>query len=124
MAGLMGLPHHVRMAKKDRGPKHFIRAWRKSIPGLTLERLAERVSEKVPTTHATLSRIERGKLPYSQPILEALADAMGTTPASLIMRDPSTKGSIWDMLDQIPATERENAAKALAGFTKKTGTEG
>jgi transcriptional regulator with XRE-family HTH domain len=115
MFRISGVAHNVHMAKK-KDPGHFIRAWRKSIPGLTLERLAERVG----TTHATLSRIERGKVPYSQPLLEALAEAMGTTPASLIMRDPSRPGSIWDVVEQIPLSERENAAKALEGF-KKTG---
>lgn len=120
MAGLIGFPHNVRMAKKHQPPKHFIRAWRKSVPGLTLEKLADRVG----TTHATLSRIERGKLPYSQPLLEALAEAIGTTPASLLMRDPSVKESIWDILAGIPPTERDNAAKALTGFMRKTGTHG
>lgn len=107
------------MGKKKRDPGHYIRAWRKSVEGLTLEKLADRIG----TTHATLSRIERGKLPYSQPLLEALAEAIGTTPASLIMRSPGDD-RLWDILDGVPPAERENAAKALSGFVKKTGTEG
>lgn len=108
--------HHVHMGKKGSHPGHFIRAWRKHRE-LSLERLAERVG----STHATISRIERGKQPYSQPLLEALAEALGTTPASLIMRDPTKAGSIWDIVEQIPALEREIAAKALSGFVKKAG---
>lgn len=103
------------MAKKDKHPGHFIRAWRKHRD-CTLERLAERVG----TTHATLSRVERGKVPYSQPLLEALADALGTTPASLIMRDPSVSNGIWDIWEQIPTQNRDQAAKVLETF-KKTG---
>lgn len=114
---ILCFPHNVHMVKKDRHPGHFIRAWRQH-KNLTLERLADQVG----TTHATLSRIERGKVPYSQPLLEALAEALGTTPASLIMRDPTAKGSIWEILDQIPAAERDNAARALTGFMRKTGT--
>lgn len=115
MAQLLTFAHNVHMAKK-RGPGHFIRSWRKH-KDFTLERLASRVG----TTHATLSRIERGKIPYSQPLLEALADALETTPASLIMRDPLAPKSIWDIWEGIPPAERDSAIKALAGFSK-TGT--
>lgn len=119
MVRFFALRHHVHMAKKPKGPRHFLRAWRKHRD-FTLERLADRVG----TTHATLSRIERGKQPYSQELLEALAEALGTTPASLIMRDPAQKDAIWDIWDQIPSEERARAAQMLEIFTKKTGTEG
>jgi transcriptional regulator with XRE-family HTH domain len=58
----------------------FIRQWRLHR-GLTLERLAERVG----TTHASLSRIERGIQPYAQPLLEAIAEA-----------HPEDIWSVWD----------------------------
>jgi transcriptional regulator with XRE-family HTH domain len=52
---------------------HFIKAWRK-YRGLTLKELAARVGERTSGlfTHASLSRIERGTLPYSQPVLEGV----------------------------------------------------
>lgn len=117
MAEIWEFHHYVRMAKKRGAPGHFIRQWRKANK-LTIERLAEMIN----LDHSTLSKIERGKTNYTQQTLEALADALGTTPWRLIQRDPSKKGSIWDILEQIPVSERENAAKALEGFTKKTGT--
>jgi transcriptional regulator with XRE-family HTH domain len=62
--------------------RHYIREWRK-FRRMTLEALASRVGEKIGGfTHASLSRIERGLQPYSQPILEAIADALRTDPAS------------------------------------------
>lgn len=100
------------MAKKHRAPAHFIREWRK-VRELTLEQLAERVG----MTHGTLSRIERGKTAYTQPVLEAVAEALGTTPASLIMRDP-TKPGIWDIWEQIGPAERDQAIKVLEAFKK------
>lgn len=113
MAGIFRLLQNVHMAKKPKHPGHFIREWRKA-KDFTLERLAERIG----TTHATLSRIERGKVPYSQSLLETLAEALSTTPASLIMRDPSQSGGIWDIWEQIPAQDREQAAKVLEAFKK------
>jgi transcriptional regulator with XRE-family HTH domain len=115
MVDVLGWPQNVHMAKKTKATGHFIRAWRKHRD-FTLERLAERVG----TTHATLSRIERGKVPYSQALLEALAEALGTTPASLIMRDPAQPDAIWDIWEQIPAQDRDKAVKILEAF-KKTG---
>lgn len=112
MVGFLGLAQYVRMAKKSRAPAHFIREWRKA-QDLTLEKLAERVG----MTHGTLSRIERGKTAYTQPVLEALAEALGTDPASLIMRDPSKPG-IWDIWDQIAPAERDQAIKVLEAFKK------
>lgn len=100
------------MVKKQRAPAHYIREWRK-VRELTLEQLAERVG----MTHGTLSRIERGRTAYTQPVLEALAEALGTDPASLIMRDPEKPG-IWDIWDQIPPAEREQAIKVLETFKK------
>lgn len=106
------------MGKKAKPQKHFIREWRKHRD-FTLERLAERIG----LTHGTLSRIERGKTAYTQPVLEAIADALGTSPANLIMRNPE-KASMWDILQTIPEAEHDRVVKILETFTKKTGTDG
>jgi transcriptional regulator with XRE-family HTH domain len=117
-----GLPlravHHAYMAKKTAKPRHFLREWRKHR-GLTLERAADGLG----TTHATLSRIERGKISYTQPMLEALAELYRCAPADLIVRDPSSADSIWSIWDQIAPEQREQAVKVLETF-KKTGTDG
>ncbi len=89
--------HHVYMAKKVvprlKRPQYrrtFLRQWREHR-GYTLEQAAEAVD----ITHASLSRIERGLQPYSQAILEALAELYMTDVASLIMRDPTDPEAMW-----------------------------
>lgn len=74
----------VKKEKKPSQPKHFIKKWRKHR-GFTLEALAAVIG----STHATLSRIERGKLPYNEDILEKLAWRLKCTPADLLGRDPA-----------------------------------
>jgi transcriptional regulator with XRE-family HTH domain len=46
-------------------------------------------AERIGTTHATLSRIERGKLAFNDSTLEAIAGAYNVSPADLLVRDPS-----------------------------------
>lgn len=80
----------------------FIRQWREHR-GVTLEQLADRIG----TTHASLSRIERGLQPYSQGLLESIADALQTDPASLLMRNPDSPDAIWSIWDQAKPGERD-----------------
>jgi transcriptional regulator with XRE-family HTH domain len=86
--------------------EHFIREWRQHRK-LTLEQVAARLAERLGSfTHASLSRIERGRQPYSQPILEALADALNTDAASLLIRNPNDPEGIWSIWDQAKPGER------------------
>jgi transcriptional regulator with XRE-family HTH domain len=120
----IGDVHHVHMAKRVlgrfRGAKRyrrtFIREWRQSR-GLTLQQLANRIG----MTHASLSRIERGLQPYSQPLLEALADALQTEPASLLMRNPTDPEGIWSIWDQAKPGERRQIVE-IARTLIRTGT--
>lgn len=114
--------HHTYMAKvQPRFRRRTfrvtkIRQWREHR-GLTLEQLADRIG----TTHASLSRIERGLQPYTQPMLEAIAEALQTDPASLIMRDPTDPEGIWSVWDQAKAGERRMIVD-IAKTVVKTGT--
>ena len=74
----------VTIFRARNSPRHFIRQWR-IHRGYTQERLAEIVG--VP--HGALSQLERGLVNYTQPMLEALAEALRCEPADLIARDPS-----------------------------------
>lgn len=117
------VPKRVRPRFKAKLRRTFIRQWREHRQ-LTLETLAERVGTHLPGggfTHASLSRIERGLQPYSQPILEALAEELRTDPASLLMRNPTDPDAIWSIWDQAKEGERrmiEEVAKTIV----KTGT--
>lgn len=113
-------------------PRHHLRAWRLHR-GLTLEQVAERVSElgslrndthadaltaPVTMTHASLSRIERGLQPYSQVLLEILAAVYMTDAASLLVRDPTDPDGIWSIWDRITPAQREVALTMLRGLTR------
>jgi transcriptional regulator with XRE-family HTH domain len=125
MYGDLGRVHPVYMAgkrvrarfKKPQFHPSYIRQWRENR-GLTLEQLADRVG----TTHASLSRIERGMQPYGQPLLEAIAEALQTDPASLLVRNPQDPDGIWSIWDRAQPGERRmivDIAKTLI----KTGTK-
>lgn len=102
-----------------RGTKHtYIKEWRKHR-GLSQERLAARIG----ATHGTLSKIETGKQPYQQWQLEALAEALQTDPASLLMRNPLDPDPIWTVWDSIPPADRGRAIEVLKAFAR-TGTQG
>lgn len=89
----------------------FFKEWRKHR-GLTQDRLAERLG----TTKTRVSMKETGEEPYDQDYLEALADALQTDAASLLMRNPLEPEAIWSVWDQAkPAQRRQivEVAKAL-----------
>lgn len=94
----------------------FIRQWRE-YRNKTLEQLADIVG----ITHASLSRIERGLQPYSQAILEAIADALMTDVPSLLMRDPTDPEGIWSIWDKAQTGERKMIVD-IAKTIVKTGT--
>ena len=107
------------MAKKKR-PTHqraFIKQWRKHR-GLNQDQLAERVG----IGQNTISRLENGKIGYTQPIMEAIADALNCTVADLVIRDPTDPSAPWSIWDNIPPTDRGQALRVLQTFAKKTGT--
>lgn len=101
----------------------FLREWR-LFRHLTLERAADRIGEVTGEgfSHGQLSRIERGEQPYSQAILEAAADAYGTDPASLLMRNPADPEGIWSIWEQAKTGEQRRIIVDLARTVVKTGT--
>jgi DNA-binding XRE family transcriptional regulator len=120
-----GVPPKIRvgqnlwMARKKR-PTHqrtFVKQWRKHR-GLNQDQLAERVG----IGQNTISRLENGKIGYTQPIMEAIADALNCTVADLVIRDPTDPSAPWSIWESIPPVDRSQALKVLQAFTKKTGT--
>lgn len=113
---------------------HFFRQWRQ-YRGLTQAQLVARLEELpgdgIPQTTASLSRLENGIQPYSQPLLEALADVLSTDPASLLMRNPLSEDGIWSIWDRASPGQRDQivrVADALVPFkheeAERTGTDG
>lgn len=99
--------------------KTFIREWRNSIEGLTQARLSERIG----VSEGAISQLENGTVAYTQPMLEALADALNCSPADLIMRPPTSPERLELVWNQIPSEMQEIAINALKAFIpKRTGT--
>jgi transcriptional regulator with XRE-family HTH domain len=95
----------------------YIREWRRHR-GLTLQQLAGRLE----MTASHLSMLERGKRGYTQDMLEALAEALGTDPASLLMRDPNDPDAIWSIWDQAKPGERRQIVE-VAHALLRSGTK-
>jgi transcriptional regulator with XRE-family HTH domain len=82
----------TRIASGRQRKPTFIRQWRQHR-GLTQQQLADRLD----TSPASISRLEKGDQPYSQETLEAIADALNCEPQDLIAAEPGTEAmrSLW-----------------------------
>jgi transcriptional regulator with XRE-family HTH domain len=98
----MSKPRKFTPDPKPRRRPNYIRQWRKHR-GLTLEQLAERVG----TTHATVSRVERGLQDYTGEFLEAAAYALMCEPVDLLTRDPTDPDAIWSIWERALPAERQ-----------------
>ncbi len=102
---------HPRLRQRGRV---FIREWRKHR-GLTLEQLSERID----MSPGNLSHLERGMVAYTQDTLEALAEALGTDAASLLMRDPTGPDAIWSVWECASAAEKQQIVELAKVVIKK-----
>lgn len=70
---------------------HFIREWRKHRE-MTQAELADAIG----VATSSISQLERGDQGYSQATLEALAEALGCSPADLLARNPQhLESTFW-----------------------------
>lgn len=96
-------------AKNGERPRHFIREWRKHR-GFTQEQLASRLEVAV----STISQLETGKQGYSQPTLEAIAEALSCQPADLLIRNPLVEDAVWSIEDQLKRADPAKRETILA----------
>ena len=94
----------------------YIKQWREHR-GLNQEQLAERLE----MTQSHLSMLENGKRGYTQETLEAVAHALQTDVASLLMRNPADGDAIWSIWEQAKPGERKMIID-IAKTVTKTGT--
>lgn len=94
----------------------FIRSWRE-YRNLSLAQLVDRLVDpntfEPLMTAASLSRIERGLQPYSQPQLEAIAEALGCQAGDLITRNPTDSEAIWSIWETLDDAGRKRAIEVL-----------
>lgn len=95
---------------------HFLRQWRK-YRGLTQEEVGERIEVNA----STLSRVERGEIPYDQDLLERLALVYLCEPADLLSIDPLKPDPpklVYDRLRSAPDAIRDQALAVLNALLK------
>ena len=105
----------VRKRKHDRNLTH-LRGWRKHRQ-LTQEQLAERLEVDI----ATISRLERGEIPYNQDFLERAALALGCDVVDLLTIDPLAPDApklVYNRLRTAPKAVQEKAVAILDAFLK------
>ena len=106
----MGKPPRKQQQKSRLRPLYqrtFIRAWRERRE-MSQEELAEKVGDYLLESgisdkgysYASIGRIENGRMPYSQPIMEGISQALGVPVATLIAQPPPEEGE-----DQPPDQE-------------------
>lgn len=105
-----------RLKREPRYGVTFIKAWRK-YRNLTQVQLAERLD----VSHPTIGRVEKGETPYDQPMLEALAEALETDVASLLIRDPNSPDAIWSIWERAKPAQRVQIIE-VAKTLLRTGT--
>lgn len=97
----------------------FFKQWRK-YRGYTLEQVADRLAfmddPGVPTTAASISRLETGKQSYTERSLDALAAIYECDPGDLISVNPYKRDELDEMTAQMRGKsdiERARAARLL-----------
>lgn len=102
----------------------YLKQWRKHR-GLTQEQVVDRLAAfddpNLPQTAASLSRIENGKQPYGQRIIEALADIYQCEPHEVIGRNPQVAGEVIDMLFALSESQRHQIKVIVEALAKDAG---
>ena len=107
------------MSKRDLG-RHYFREWR-THRGLSLAKAVKRMESEPggePIISAmSLSRIERGDQPYSEEVVNALADFYQCEPSMLFSVNPLKDGEVVDLmtfiLKKVPASQSGKALRIL-----------
>jgi transcriptional regulator with XRE-family HTH domain len=115
------------MTKKPLFRRTYIRKWREKA-NLSLRALANRMEEEpggdLIISHVSIGRIERGEQPYTQPVIEALADALGLSVATLLEVNPDIEDSrvidITSRLRMATPAERDQAIRVLDAVLPRT----
>ena len=103
------MPKEAREARHDK--PHYIREWRRSRRGMTIDRLAELSGYSA----SHISRVERNEDSYSQEFLEAIARALDCGVRDLFWNPelPSWQ-ELSDLILTMTDDQREQAVKILS----------
>lgn len=93
--------------------RNLFRQWRDHFQ-LTQDQVAQRAG----LPKSTISKLENGKLEYTQGHLEALSHAYGIEPADLIGRLPGAPHELTLLVNKIPPENKEAAISVLKALAK------
>lgn len=82
----------------------------------------EAAAAAIGVNKSSLSRIERGLMPYSQDILESLAAVYDCDPAELLIQDPHEDTNIVQLWDRASLDQRRalgSVAETLLRYREK-----
>lgn len=102
----------------------YFKQWRKHrqlTQDQVVDRLASLDDPLIPQTTASLSRVENGKQPYTQRIVEALADIYQCEPDHLIGRDPSKAGEVIDLWARLTESQQRQAKAVIEALRTEAG---
>lgn len=102
--------------KKMKMGQHYIRQWRVKR-GVSLRKLASMIESKPDgeplVTYASLSRIETGEQPFSEPVLNAISVALNVPRTMLLDMDPKKEGHVVELLNQMDSATREQWVRMM-----------
>jgi transcriptional regulator with XRE-family HTH domain len=81
----------------------------------------EQAADRIGIKQGTLSRIERGELPYNQDFLETVAEAYGCEPEDLLSFNPRTPDQlrlVWSELRNAPPDVKARAIGYIEALLK------
>lgn len=86
----------------------FIRQWReyRGLSQTDLENRMEKAPGEPLISRVSIGRIEKGQQPYSQPILEAMAQALECEAWELLEVDPTKEGEVIDLMRILRSLDR------------------
>ncbi len=82
----------------------------------------EQLAELAGMSPGNLSLLERGEINYTQPTLEALADALDCSVVDLLTRDPKQPGEIFGLWEKATIRQRRQLDQ-IASTILKTGDD-
>jgi transcriptional regulator with XRE-family HTH domain len=98
-----------------------LRPWRE-YRRLTQEQVVARLEihedPKLPTSRAQLSKMENGKSPYSQRLLEALAEIYDCDAWELLARNPFKEGEVVYLSTRLTDADKERAKAYIDGLNQ------
>lgn len=97
-------------------PRHFLKEWRE-FRGMSQRQLAEQID----TAHVSIGRYERYETPPDLEILGRIARALNTDVPSILARDPTETGGVWETWEKLSEGERRMLVEAIRGISRGRG---